>query len=227
MQPSCTGVGVTNLLASSRAMRAGESENSENCVVKMWSFPMAPGAVQVSERPAIGSGQKRRANSSKSASLRIKFCVRENRRVELRLAHRSIGPGAATRYIIARRHIAERHHAPDCSRFRRLISFKDTKAFGSQTIDRSRAESPGWRLKWSRCRGLGENLCWGKLALIGLAAAHGQITERKYSIARKATKRGLYRLPDTAAVYGSAGIHSNPEISGNSRQADIPGTTLE
>jgi len=91
MQLSCTGVGVTNLLASSRAMRAGERENSENCVVKIRSFPVAPGADRNSARPAIGSGQKRHANSSKSAGLRIKFCVRENRRVELRLAHHSIG----------------------------------------------------------------------------------------------------------------------------------------
>ncbi len=67
------------------------------------------------------------------AGLRIKICVRENRRVELRLAHHSTGPGAATRYIIARRHNAERHHAPACSRQMRLIAFKDAKAFGFQT----------------------------------------------------------------------------------------------
>jgi hypothetical protein len=40
---------------------------------------------------------------------------------------------------------------------------------------------------WIRCRGLGKSVP-GKLALMGLAAAHGQITERKYSVARMNNK---------------------------------------
>ena len=44
MQPACTGVGVSNLLALSRAMRAGERENCENCVVKIKYFPVGSGS---------------------------------------------------------------------------------------------------------------------------------------------------------------------------------------
>jgi hypothetical protein len=36
---------------------------------------------------------------------------------------------------------------------------------------------------WIRCRGLGKSVP-GKLALVGQTAAHGQITERKYSVAQ-------------------------------------------
>jgi hypothetical protein len=46
---------------------------------------------------------------------------------------------------------------------------------------------------WIRCRGLGKTVS-GKLALVGLAAAHDQITERKYSVAQKAIRmRSLSR----------------------------------
>jgi len=56
MQPACTGVGVTNLLASSRAIKAGERENSENCVVKIKSFPIGLRSRRHCLRPAIGTG---------------------------------------------------------------------------------------------------------------------------------------------------------------------------
>jgi hypothetical protein len=52
------------------------------------------------------------------------------------------------------------------SRFMRLIAIKDTKASGSQTHSWSRAESPGGRLLWLRCRGLGKTVP-GKLASEG------------------------------------------------------------
>lgn len=146
--------------------------------------------LEVSERPAIGSGQKRHANAQQERGPAYQILRKGEPKSRAKTGPSFKRPGAATRYIIARRHIAERHHAPTCSRFTRLISFKDTKAFGSQIFS-SRAESPGWRLKWSRCRGLGEYLCWGKLALIRLAAAHGQITERKYSVTRVAINQSL------------------------------------
>ncbi len=139
------------------------------------------------------------------AGLRIKICVRENRRVELRLAHHSTGPGAATRYIIARRHNAERHHAPTLSAFpgllapRLLLKKTNAKSTAGPGLTHGRSPQDG-RLMWIRCRGLGEYLCWGKLALIRLAAAHGQITERKYSVARQAIRSSRYSFSDTSVL---------------------------
>jgi hypothetical protein len=40
----------------------------------------------------------------------------------------------------------------------------------------------------------------GKLALVGLAAAHGQITERNYSVTRIAIGSSRYRYPDAGSV---------------------------
>jgi hypothetical protein len=62
-------VGISNLLASSRAIRAGERENSEN-LVKIESFPKALRSCPIFERPANGGGQKRRAHSCESAGPR-------------------------------------------------------------------------------------------------------------------------------------------------------------
>ena len=42
---------------------------------------------------------------------------------------------------------------------------------------------PGWETHVDTLSGLGKKVS-GKLALVGLAAAHGQITERKYSVAQ-------------------------------------------
>ena len=53
--------------------------------------------------------------------------------------------------------------------------------FNAGTFVRSKAESPGRRLKWIRCRGLGKSVP-GKLGLESQSAAHGQITERKPSV---------------------------------------------
>ena len=52
---------------------------------------------------------------------------------------------------------------------------------------------------WIRCRGLGKSVP-GKLALVGLAAAHGQITERNYSVTRIAIESSRYRYPDAGSV---------------------------
>jgi hypothetical protein len=131
-------------------------------------------------RPANGSGH----GGARTLESRVRACLfncaRENRK-SIQDWLKMKEPGAATRCIIARRHIAEGHHAPKYSRFMRLISVKDSKARGSYSF---RAESPGGRLMWFTLSGLGNNLCWANLPLEGKSAAHGQITERNYSVAR-------------------------------------------
>src|ERR1017187_10183642 len=62
MQPICTGVGITKLLASMRAIRAGERENCENSVVKavklvkIDTFLLWFREPHFPQKPAIGTG---------------------------------------------------------------------------------------------------------------------------------------------------------------------------
>ena len=162
MQPACTGVGVSNLLASSRAIRAGERENCENCVVKIVYFLRVPRAARfpggLQSEPDM-----RRAHESCRARTCLSNMRKGEPKVDLRTGHRhSKGerqrPGAATRYFIARRHIADRLPAPTLPRFHlrsMLQSFKEAR-YCIPDLARSIAESPGGRLMGIRCRGLGE-----------------------------------------------------------------------
>jgi hypothetical protein len=57
-------VGVSNLLASSRAISAAESENCENCVVKIVYFPVGLREPPIFLGPAIGTGHEARTQTA-------------------------------------------------------------------------------------------------------------------------------------------------------------------
>ncbi len=61
---------------------------------------------------------------------------------------------------------------------------------------------------WEICAlGLGGNPCQAELPWLGLAAAHGQITERNYSVARMAIDFSDYQYPGADAVFGWTVTH--------------------
>jgi hypothetical protein len=156
-------------LESSRAIKAGERENSEN-LVKIKSFPWASGAARTSGGLQTEADTEARNLAIASADLHLQLRKGEPK-VELRLAGIQEGmhtPGAATRYVIARRHIAEGHHAPHCSRFMRLISVKDTKTHHSQNHFEVQNRVTGWETQVVRAVG-----AWGKSVLGKLAFGKG------------------------------------------------------
>jgi hypothetical protein len=85
------------------------------------------------------------------------------------------GPGAATRYILTRRRIAAWEiRAPP---HKTKIVLRGPRSVGA----------------WGKTE-------QGKVALMGQVAAHGQITERKYSVARMAMgRRNRYPVTDAAS----------------------------
>jgi hypothetical protein len=80
----------------------------------------------------------------------------------------------------------------------RLITIKDTKAAVAElkaSPKQSHRVGDSWvRAVWDR-----EESVLGRVALEGKSAAHGQITERKYSVAQMAIIRSRDRYPDTGS----------------------------
>ncbi len=91
-------------------------------------------------------------------------------------------PGAATRYLYAGRLIAGRHHCPQCFRPSAAIPFKEAALPALPDQHRVPGRVAGWETQWLRCRGLGKSVK-GRLPCLWQTTAHGQITERKLSVA--------------------------------------------
>jgi hypothetical protein len=107
---------------------------------------MASGAARVSGGLQTEADTEARQLAIASAGLLIQLRKGEPK-VELRLAGIQEGmrtPGAATRYIIALRHNAEELHAPEHSRFMRLIAIKDAKALYSRNRCTVQSRVTGW-----------------------------------------------------------------------------------
>ena len=169
------------MLASSRAIRAGERENSENFVVKIQSFPMASGALS----QAGACNRKRTMRHTHSCwSTMLLFNLRKGEpKVESKTG--PVFKGARSCHTL---HHCQRAQCQPAPRSRLLPVQVPDLIQGYKGIwllrpmQGPKQSHRAWRLKWSRCRGLGE-ICAGQTCLGRLAAAHGQITERNYSVA--------------------------------------------
>ena len=95
-------------------------------------------------------------------------------------------PGAATRYIYARRRLAGlATRSLLASRFAAPVHPRRVVRLIPAGPEHSPRQSSGWESNWvSRCRGLGEICARQTCRRKGQTAAHGQITERRYSVPR-------------------------------------------
>jgi hypothetical protein len=117
-------------------------------------------------------------------------------------------PGAAERYFHARQHSAGRlprsHHSRVTPIHSRMLGRRCMP--GPRMV--RRAKSPGGRLVWSRLKGFGGICARQRCLLEGQTAAHGQITERRYSVARIRFSFGLERLASRPPSFCPPGRHA-------------------